>query len=70
MHAVIVYICASGIRLSDTVRVLSLNEPRVGGARGVSNYSAGYCRVASSETVHCEGSSGTHPPAHYRMNSF
>jgi len=31
--------------------------------------SAGYCRVASSETVHCEGSSGSHPPARYRKFS-
>lgn len=46
------------------------DESRVGGARGVSNYrgNIGYCRVASSETVHCEGSSGPHPPARYRTN--
>lgn len=30
--------------------------------------SAGYCRVVSSETVHCEGSSGSHPLPRYRTN--
>lgn len=30
--------------------------------------SAEYCRVVSSETVHCEGSSGSHPSARYRTN--